>query len=147
MFRMRLPGTGLRSLIENRRRVAVRACLAALRAWVHNDHLSGDWPRANAPWRVAFRYCPGFAPPLTPLFLVVLMNLQPFTPPDTLDPPVVDALTCVVQQAGYHPVAAAPVFVGQFDDVFCQTPFICTALRNLVLRASMLTDRAAGTAL
>ena len=82
--------------------------------------------------------------PETPLFPVFLRNLQPFTPPDTLDPLVVDAPTCVVQQAGHHPIAVAPVFVGQFDDVVAQTLLIYTALRNLALRGSMLTERAAG---
>jgi hypothetical protein len=82
-----------------------------------------------------------------PFLLLLLRDLQPFTPPDTLDPLVVHMPARVVQQAGDHPIAIAPVLVGQLDDVVGQTLFIGPALRNLALRGSVLTKCAAGAAL
>lgn len=77
-------------------------------------------------------------------FSSALWNFQPFTSPDTLDPFVVHMPACVVQRAGYHAVAIAPVLVGQLDDVVSQTHFISTALRDLTLRGSVLPKRATG---
>jgi hypothetical protein len=83
-----------------------------------------------------------------PSFLLLLLrNLQPFTSPDALDPFVVHLPACVVQQAGDHAVAIAPVLIGQLDDIVSQTLFVGLALGRLALRGSMLAQCTAGPAL
>ena len=95
------------------------------------------------------------------LFLLLLWNLQPFTPQypfnafvlslqNALQSPAEQRChvpACVVQQASDHPISVAPVLIGQLDDVVGQPLFIGTASRCLALRGSMLAKRAAGAAL
>ncbi len=52
----------------------------------------------------------------------------------------------ILKQACRHSIAVASVLVGQFDDVVGQTIFVCTTLRYLALRGSMLAESASGTA-
>ncbi|KGB27071.1 hypothetical protein HPDFL43_00038490 [Hoeflea phototrophica DFL-43] len=82
-----------------------------------------------------------------PSFLLLLLrDLQPFTSPDALDPLVVHLPACIVQHAGDHAVAIAPILIGQFDDVIGQPLFIGPALGHLALRGPVLPERAAGAA-
>ena len=81
------------------------------------------------------------------LFLLLLRDFQPFASPDALNSLVVHMPACVVQQAGDHAIAIAPVFVGQLDDIVCKTVFIGTALGRFALRRSVLVECATGAAL
>lgn len=85
--------------------------------------------------------------PEPPLFLLLLRDLQPFTPPDAFDALVVHVPACVVQQPGHHAISVAPVPIGQLDDVVGQTLLIGPALRHLALRGPVLPERATGPAL
>ncbi|KHQ53966.1 Mobile element protein [Mameliella alba] len=85
--------------------------------------------------------------PESPFLLLFLWHFQPFASPDTLNPLVVHMPARVVQQAGHHAIAVAPVLIGQFDDVVGQTLIFGPALRHLALRGSVLPERAAGAAL
>ncbi len=124
----------------------------------------------------AFRPKPDAGPvfqPKPPFLALLLWDLQPFASPlaIVLGPmadlmarrstrlwfthqpalfsrPVVHwSLGPMAQPRTTHPISVAPVLIGQFDDVVCQTRFTSTALRNFTLRGSVLTQSAAGTAL
>ena len=75
-------------------------------------------------------------------------NLQPLTPPDPLDPLVVDDPTGLIPQ---HPrnlaIAVAAILSGQLNDVGGQLPFVFTAPRHLALRRTMLAERRTSAAL
>ncbi len=74
-------------------------------------------------------------------------NLEPFAPPDPLDPLVVDQPAGPARQLGDLAIAVAAILAGQFDDVGRQPLFIRSALRVPALRRAMLTERRTGTAL
>lgn len=80
-------------------------------------------------------------------FLLLLRDFQPFTAPDALNSLVVHMPARVVQQAGDHAIAMAPVLAGQLDDVVCQMVFICTTLGRFALCRSVLAECATGAAL
>ena len=77
--------------------------------------------------------------PQTTAFGLLLGNLQPLTPPDPLDPLVVDDPTGLIPQ---HPrnlaIAVAAILSGQFNDVGSQ-PLFRTPW-HLALRRAMLAD-------
>ena len=80
-------------------------------------------------------------------FRLLLGNLQPLTPPDPLDPLVVD-------HPARHPAAAprscdsrSGHTAGQRDDVGGQPLLVFTAPRHLALRRAMLAERRTGAAL
>jgi len=79
---------------------------------------------------------------------LLLGNLQPLTPPDPLDPLVIDDPACLVPQ---HPrnlaIAVAAILSGQRDDVGGQPILVCKAPRYLALRRAMLAERRTGAAL
>jgi hypothetical protein len=69
------------------------------------------------------------------------------TPPDPLDPLVVDDPTGLIPQ---HPrdlaIAVAAILSGQLNDVGGQLLFVFTAPRHLALRRTMLAERRTGAA-
>ena len=75
-------------------------------------------------------------------------NFQPFTPPDPLDPLVVDDPACLIPQ---HPrnlaITIAAILSGQRDDVGGQPLLVFKAPRYLALRRAMLAERRTGAAL
>ena len=80
-------------------------------------------------------------------FFLLLWDLQPFAPSDTLDPLVVHMPARVAQQARHHAGTIAPVLIGQFDDVVSQSFLIGPAQRNFALRGSVLPKCPTGPAL
>ena len=75
-------------------------------------------------------------------------NLQPLSPPDPLDPLVVDEpARRRPQQLRDLAIAVAAVLPGKFDDVGRQPLLVVTALRRLALRRAMLAERRTGTTL
>ena len=97
------------------------------------------WPKTDA--RTVMQ------PQTTALGLSV-WNLQPLTPPDPLDPLVVDDPACLIPQ---HPrnlaIAIAAILSGQRDDVGGQPLLVVRAPRHLALRRAMLAERRTGPAL
>ena len=85
--------------------------------------------------------------PESPAFRLSGGNLQPLTPPDPLDPLVIDQPARVAQQRGDLAIAIAAILAGEFDDVGRQPLFIVTAPRDLALRRAMLAERRTGAAL
>jgi hypothetical protein len=85
--------------------------------------------------------------PEAPSFWLLLWNLQPLTPPDPLDPLVVDEPARVSQQSRDLPVAIATILTGKRDDVGGQTLLVLTTARDLALRRAMLTERRTGATL
>jgi hypothetical protein len=86
--------------------------------------------------------------PQTTAFGLLLGNLQPLTPPDPLDPLVVDDPACLIPQ---HPrnlaIAIPAILSGQLDDVGGQPLLVFKAPRYLALRRAMLAERRTGPAL
>jgi len=86
--------------------------------------------------------------PQTTAFGLLLGNLQPLTPPDPLNPLVVDDPACLAPQ---HPrnlaIAVAAILSGQRDDVGGQPLLVFKAPRYLALRRAMLAERRTGAAL
>jgi hypothetical protein len=86
--------------------------------------------------------------PQTTAFGLLLGNLQPLTPPDPLDPLVVDDPTGLIPQ---HPrnlaIAVAAILSGQLNDVGGQPLFVFRAPRHLALRRAMLAERRTSAAL
>ena len=74
-------------------------------------------------------------------------HLQPLASPDPLDPFVVDEPASPAQQLGDLAIAIPAILPGQLDDVGRQPLFIITAVRDLALRRTMLTERRTGAAL
>ena len=74
-------------------------------------------------------------------------NLEPFAPPDPLDPLVVHQPAGVAQQGRDLAVAVAAVLPGKLDDVGRQPLFVVAALRCLALRRAMLAERRTGATL
>ena len=85
--------------------------------------------------------------PQTTAFGLLLGNLQPLTPPDPLNPLVVDDPACLAPQ---HPrnlaIAVAAILSGQRDDVGGQPLLVFKAPRYLALRRAMLAERRTGAA-
>lgn len=74
-------------------------------------------------------------------------NLQPLTPPDALDPFVVDhPARLVAQERGDPAVAIAAVTAGKLDDVLGQLRFIVPAARAASLCGAMLAKSPADPA-
>jgi hypothetical protein len=86
--------------------------------------------------------------PQTTAFGLLLRNLQPLTPPDPLNPLVVDQPACLIPQ---HPrnlaIAVAAVLASQHDDVGGQPLLVFRAPQYLTLRRAMLAERRTGPAL
>jgi len=86
--------------------------------------------------------------PQTTAFGLLLRNLQPLTPPDPLDPLVIDDPTGLIpQQPRDLAIAVAAILSGQRDDVGDQPLFVFKAPRHLALRRAMLAERRTGAAL
>ncbi len=81
------------------------------------------------------------------LLRLLVRDLQPFAPPDPLDPLRVHMPTGVVQQTGDHAIAVAAVLAGQLDDVVGEANLVTTAPRQPALGRAVLAERAAGPAL
>ena len=86
--------------------------------------------------------------PQTTAFGLLLGNLQPLTPPDQLNPLVIDDPACLIPQ---HPrnlaIAVAAIETSQLDDVGGQPLLVVTAPRDLALRRAVLPKRRTSTAL
>ena len=78
---------------------------------------------------------------------LLLGNLEPFAPPNPLDPLVVHVPARLVQQRRHRPVAVTAILRRQLDDVRRQRVFIGPSARNLPLCRAVLTERATGAAL
>ena len=75
-------------------------------------------------------------------------NLQPLSPPDSLDPLVVDdPPRRRPQQLRDLAIAVAAVLPGEFDDIGDEPLLVVTTLRRLTLRRAMLPERRARTTL
>src|ERR1022692_1649624 len=74
-------------------------------------------------------------------------DLQPLTPPDPLDPLVVDDPACLLQQPGNLAIAVAAVLPGKLDDVGGELLLVFTAPRRLALRRAVLPERRTRAAL
>jgi hypothetical protein len=85
--------------------------------------------------------------PYTAPFGLLLGNLQPLTPPDPLDPLVIDEPARMPQQSGNLAVAIPAILACQLDDVGGQPLLVVAALWNLALRRAVLPERRTGTAL
>ena len=85
--------------------------------------------------------------PQAPSLLLFRWDLKPFALPDPVDALVVHVPTRGAQKGGDDRVSVAPVLTSQDDDVLGQLLFVGSALRNLALRGSVLTENAAGPAL
>jgi len=85
--------------------------------------------------------------PEPPAFGLFAGNLEPLTPPDALDPLVVDQPAGPAQQRCDLAIAVAAVLPGQLDDVGSQPLLVVPAARNLPLGRVMLSERRIGTAL
>jgi hypothetical protein len=57
--------------------------------------------------------------PQTAAFGLFVWNLQPLTPPDALDPLVINDPARMAQQRGNLAIAIAPVLPGKLDDICC----------------------------
>ena len=86
--------------------------------------------------------------PQTTAFGLLLRNLQPLTPPDPLNPLVVDYPACLIPQ---HPrnlaIAIAAILSGQLNDVGGQPLLVFRAPQYLTLRRAMLAERRTSAAL
>ena len=74
-------------------------------------------------------------------------DLQPLTPPDPLDPLVVDDPAGLFQQSGNLAIAIAAILPGQSDQIGCEPFLVGVAPRHLALRRAVLPERCAGAAL
>ena len=84
--------------------------------------------------------------PETATLGLLARNLQPLTPPDALDPLVVDLPASPAQERGDLAIAVAAILPRQLDDVGGQ-PLLVTTTRDLALRRAMLPERRTGTTL
>ena len=85
--------------------------------------------------------------PQTAAFGLLLRNLQPLTPPDPLDPLVIDQPARMPQQSCNLAVAVTAILAGQLDDVGGQPLLVVAALWHLALRRAMLAESRTGAAL
>jgi hypothetical protein len=85
--------------------------------------------------------------PQTATLWLLVGDLQPFAAPDALDPLIVDQPAGPARQLGDLAIAVAAILAGQLNDVGRQPLFVGTALRDLTLRRTMLTERRTGAAL
>ena len=86
--------------------------------------------------------------PQTPTFGLLLRDLQPLTPPDPLDPLVVDDPSRRrPQQLRDLAVPVAAVLPGQFDDIGRQPLLVVTTVGRFTLRRAMLSERRTRTTL
>jgi len=85
--------------------------------------------------------------PETAALRLLLRDLEPFAPPDPLDPLVVDQPARPARQLGDLAVAVAAILTGQLDDVGRQPLLVGPALRRAALRRAVLTERRTGAAL
>ena len=80
-------------------------------------------------------------------FQLLLRNLQSLTPPDPLDPLVIDQPARIPQQRRDLAIAVAAVLTSKLDDISGQTLFIISPRWRLALRRAMLAERRTGAAL
>src|SRR3954469_8914101 len=64
--------------------------------------------------------------PQAPAFGLPARNVEPFTPPDTLDALCLHEPACITQQGSNLAIAIAPVLASQFDNVGPQALFVIT---------------------
>ena len=74
-------------------------------------------------------------------------DFQPLTPPDPLDPLVIDQPARIPQQRRNLAVAVAAIETSELNDVGGQPLFVFTAPRHLALRRAMLAERRTSAAL
>ena len=77
--------------------------------------------------------------PQTTTFRLFLWDLQPLTPPDPLDPLIVDPPARIPQQSGNLAVAIPAILACQCDNVGGQPLLVVAASWSLALRRAMLT--------
>ena len=80
-------------------------------------------------------------------FGLFVRNLQPLTPPDPLDPLVVDQPARLLQQTGDLAIAIAAIQPGQRKGVGGEPLFVITAPRDLALCRAVLPERRTGATL
>jgi hypothetical protein len=85
--------------------------------------------------------------PQTAPFGLPLGDLKPLTPPDPLDPLVIDEPARIPQQSCNLAVAIPAILACQLDDVGSQPLLVVAALWSLALRRAVLPERRTGTAL
>ena len=85
--------------------------------------------------------------PQTAAFWLFRWNLQPLTPPDALDPLIIDQPARMAQQRRDLAIAVAAVLTSKLDDISGQTLFIISPRWRLALRRAMLPERFTGAAL
>lgn len=85
--------------------------------------------------------------PQPPPLGLFLWDLQPLTPPDPLDPLLVDQPAGCTQQRRDPAIAVAAILAGQLDDVGRERSLIVGRLRNLALRGPVLAKHPAGPSL
>ena len=85
--------------------------------------------------------------PQPPAFGLLLGNLQPLTPPNPLNPLVIDLPPRPAQELRDLAVAIAAIETGEFNDVVGQPLLVFTAPRHLALRRAMLPERRTSAAL
>jgi hypothetical protein len=102
------------------------------------DVIAVLWPQSDA--RSVIK-------PQPPAFRLLLGNLQPLTPPDPLDPLVIDQPARIPQQRCDLAVAVTAIETGEFDNVGSQPLFVFTAPRCLALCRAMLAERRASATL
>jgi len=78
---------------------------------------------------------------------LLLGDLQPLTPPDPLDPLVIDEAARMPQQSCNLAIAVPAILACQCDNVGGQPLLVVAALRDLALRRAVLTERRTGAAL
>jgi hypothetical protein len=86
--------------------------------------------------------------PQTAAFGLLLWNLQPLTPPDPLDPLVINDPACLIpQHPGNLAVAVPAISASQFDDVGGQPLLVLAVFWLLALRRAVLSESRTGPAL
>ena len=85
--------------------------------------------------------------PETATLGLLARNLQPLTPPDALDPLVVDLPASPAQERGDLAIAVAAILPRQLDDVGGQPLLVVPPHRNLPLGRAVLSERRTGAPL
>lgn len=85
--------------------------------------------------------------PQTSALWLFVGNLQPFAPPDPLDPLVIDEPARMTQQRGDLAIAVAAILTGKIDDISGQPFFVVAPRWRLALRRAILSERRTGATL
>ena len=85
--------------------------------------------------------------PQTPAFGLLVGTFQPLTPPDALNPFVIDEPARISQQRGDLAIAVAAILAGKLNDIRGEPLFVVAPRWRLAVRRPMLSERRAGTTL